>query len=133
MRASRIARIAFTVEDQPYVLPVNCACDEGGNVVFRTGEHSLLSELSSCQVVVEFDGYDMTAREGWCVLVLGRARELTGADDETSRRLLRMDVVPWAPGPRDLWFVVEPQTMSGRRVADPAGAVAGWFPGIPSS
>ncbi len=81
LRASPIARIAFTVDDQPYALPVNCACDEHGRVVFRTGDHSLLSGLAGQQVGVEVDGYDVTARAGWCVLVLGRASEMTAGGD----------------------------------------------------
>ncbi len=133
LRASPIARIAFTVDDQPYALPVNCACDEHGRVVFRTGDHSLLSGLAGRQVGVEIDGYDVTSRAGWCVLVLGRASEITAGGDQTTQRLRRLDVVPWAPGPRDRWFVVDPHSMSGRRVADPGGSVAGWFAGIPSS
>ena len=133
LRASPIARIAFTVDDQPYALPVNCACDEHGRVVFRTGDHSLLSGLAGRQVGVEVDGYDVTERAGWCVLVLGQASEITAGGDQAAHRLRRLDVVPWAPGPRDRWFVVDPQSMSGRRVADPGGAVAGWFAGIPSS
>ena len=133
LRASPIARIAFTVDDQPYALPVNCACDDQGRVVFRTGDHSLLSGLSGRQVAVEVDGYDRTARAGWCVLVLGRAREITADGDQATLRLRRLDVVPWAPGPRDRWFVVDPGSISGRRVADPGGAVEGWFAGIPAS
>jgi len=58
LRASPIARIAFTVDDQPYALPVNCACDEHGRVVFRTGDHSLLGGLAGQQVGVEVDGDD---------------------------------------------------------------------------
>lgn len=133
LRATPVARIAFTVDDQPYALPVNCACDSDGRVVFRTGDHSRLGGLSGRQVAVEVDGYDASRRAGWCVLVLGRAREITAGDDEATRRLRRLDVVPWAPGPRDRWFVVDPVSMSGRRVADPGGTVAGWFAGVPSS
>ena len=83
------------------------------------------------QVAVEIEGYDSTQRAGWCVLITGRAREITA--DPGAQQLLRLDVVPWAPGRRDRWFAVEPQSMSGRRVADPHGAVGGWFPGIPAS
>ena len=128
-----IARIAFTVGDQPHALPVNCACDSEGRVVFRTGDHSRLSELSGRQVAVEVDGYDLSAHAGWCVLVLGRAREITGGTDEATRRLRRLDVVPWAPGRRDRWFVIEPESISGRRVADPSAADVGWFAGVPAS
>ena len=131
LHASPVARIAFTVGEQPYALPVNYACDDDGRVVFRTGDHSVLSGLDGRQVAAEIDGYDVAQRAGWCVLIIGRAREITA--DPAARQLLRLDVVPWAPGRRDRWFAVEPQSMSGRRVADPHGAVGGWFPGIPAS
>ena len=133
LRASPIARIVFTLDEQPLALPVNFVSDDDGRVVFRTGDHSVLSGLSGCQVAVEVDGYDVSARAGWCVLITGRAREINDNGDKATRQLLRLDVVPWAPGTRDRWFVVEPQSMSGRRVADPNGAVEGWFAGIPAS
>jgi nitroimidazol reductase NimA-like FMN-containing flavoprotein (pyridoxamine 5'-phosphate oxidase superfamily) len=133
LRRSPIARIAFALDDQPYALPVNCACDDDGRVVFRTGDHSVLSGLSGSRVAVEVDGYDVTSRAGWCVLVTGVAREINDTMDRPTRDLMRLDVVPWAPGERDRWFVVEPQTISGRRVADPNGAVEGWFAGVPHS
>ncbi len=133
LRSSPIARIAFVTADQPYALPVNCACDDAGRVVFRTGDHSLLAGISGQRVAVEVDGYDASARTGWCVLVVGRAREITGQADQLAQRLRRLDVVPWAPGTRDRWFVVDPASIEGRRVADPAGILAGWFPGVPAS
>jgi hypothetical protein len=102
-------------------------------VVFRTGDHSVLSGLATRKVAVEVDGYEVSSRSGWYVLVSGVVRELTFAGDVGAQRLRRLDVLPWAPGRRDRWFTVLPLAISGRRVARPHAETAVWFAGIPSS
>ena len=133
LRSSPVGRVAFMVDDQPWVLPVNIATDDEGRVVFRTGDHSSLSALSARKVAVEVDGYSAASRSGWYVLVTGIAREITDAADVGGQRLRRLNVLPWAPGRRDRWFAVLPITISGRRVGPADPAYEDWFAGIPTS
>jgi nitroimidazol reductase NimA-like FMN-containing flavoprotein (pyridoxamine 5'-phosphate oxidase superfamily) len=133
LRASPVGRVAFMVDDQPWVLPVNIAADDEGRVVFRTGQHSALSSLSSRKVAVEIDSYSEATRSGWYVLVTGIAREITDAADVGGQRLRQLGVRPWAAGTRNRWFAVLPMAISGQRIGPADLAGEDWFAGVPTS
>lgn len=128
-----IGRVAFVVDGQPDVLPVNIAVDDDGSVVFCTSRHSVLGTLDGATVALEVDGYDVASGSGWYVTVAGVAKEITLPADAASRRLHQLRVDPWAPRPRDRWMAVLPVGITGRRVARDGGSDAGWFAGVPAS
>jgi nitroimidazol reductase NimA-like FMN-containing flavoprotein (pyridoxamine 5'-phosphate oxidase superfamily) len=127
-----IGRVGFELDGVPHVLPMNCAVDHDGTVVFRTADDSVLAQIAGRVAVFEVDGFDEHTRTGWSVCVRGRGRDLDGATDRLARRLLDLSVIPWAPGARDRWFAIPPEEVVGRRIQLAQDANYGWIPGVVS-
>lgn len=115
-----IGRIAYQSRFGPAVLPVNYKWYEGA-VVFRTVRHSALDEDLQTGIVggeymvaFEIDDFDVTARQGWSVLIQGPAHHI---ESEAEREAAaRSGVQPWAPGERELFLRIIPQRITGRRI-----------------
>ena len=116
LRQRGVGRLAVVIDGQPHILPLNYAADEDGVIVFRTADLTAATEVALANVAFEIDEIDPARREGWSVAVHGFGREITGAIDRDSERLLRMPVHPWAPGQRDRWFKITPNEITGRRL-----------------
>jgi nitroimidazol reductase NimA-like FMN-containing flavoprotein (pyridoxamine 5'-phosphate oxidase superfamily) len=110
------------IDGRPHVLPLNYSADEEGVIVFRTADLTVATEAALANVAFEVDEIDLARRQGWSVAVHGFGRELTGAVDRDSERLLRMPVHSWAPGQRDRWFKITPKEITGRRLGSTASA-----------
>jgi len=109
-----VGRIAFVLDDEPIVLPVNYVVD-GKAIVFRTGPTSILEALASgARAAFEVDGADPEVKTGWSVLVRGEAREVPS--DERAR-LAALPLEPWAPGERDRWLRLVPDVVTGRSIS----------------
>jgi nitroimidazol reductase NimA-like FMN-containing flavoprotein (pyridoxamine 5'-phosphate oxidase superfamily) len=114
-----VGRIGVLVDSAPEIYPVNHVVD-GQTVVFRTERGQKLRGLDrSPSVCFEVDGYDATTSTGWSVLVKGRAREVTAAEEE--RRLLGLDLKYWSVGLKPRWIRIEPSEVTGRRILRPEG------------
>lgn len=87
-------RVVFTADALPAIRPVNHLVD-GAQIIIRTRLSSALSRSvrrNRDQVVAyEADRFDDELRQGWSVVVLGRARVL--GDDEASR--YEQLLTPW--------------------------------------
>ena len=119
LASTPVGRIGVLVDSAPEIYPVNHAVD-GQTIVFRTERGEKLRGLDrSPSVCFEVDGYDPTTSTGWSVLVKGRAREVTGAEEE--RRLLALDLRYWSVGPKPRWVRIEPAEVTGRRILRPEG------------
>ena len=71
-----VGRIAVSVQALPVILPVNYVMREG-DVVFRTNSGTKLAAATAGTVVAfEVDHYDHNGRNGWSVLIQGRAAEI---------------------------------------------------------
>ncbi|MFP5219144.1 MAG: pyridoxamine 5'-phosphate oxidase family protein [Actinomycetes bacterium] len=109
-----VGRLVFTDRALPAIVPVNFVVDAGG-IVVRTGAGSTLAAAVRGTVVAfEVDDFDRTARNGWCVIVTGQARQVT--DPLELERLASLDLTPWAGGSKDHFVVVPVDLVSGRRV-----------------
>ncbi len=109
-------RLAVTMET-PVIRPVNYAFDERSqSVVFRTAVgskfHALLLRANAA---FEIDGIDAGARTGWSVIIVGMAEEITNPTE--LRRLERLGVEHWAPGPKPHWMRIRAWTVTGREIA----------------
>jgi nitroimidazol reductase NimA-like FMN-containing flavoprotein (pyridoxamine 5'-phosphate oxidase superfamily) len=110
-----IGRVGLVVDGRPEVLPVNFVMD-GDSVLFRTAEGSPLTQAASTLVAFEVDDIDESTSTGWSVLVHGFAEDIGDTIDGTSERLRRLDLPTWAPGARERWFHVVPDSITGRRI-----------------
>ena len=74
LESQSIGRVAWQAADGPQILPVIYACHDG-TVIFRTSPYGVLSELvRPTDVALEIDELDPEGRQGWSVVVQGRAR-----------------------------------------------------------
>ena len=63
----------------------------------------------------EIDGIDPIHHSGWSVLVRGTLHRV---DAQAADFVTRFDPGPWAPD-RDAWLVIEPTSITGRRIPGP--------------
>jgi nitroimidazol reductase NimA-like FMN-containing flavoprotein (pyridoxamine 5'-phosphate oxidase superfamily) len=102
-----VARHGFA----PVVVPVNFVLD-GDTILFRTDVGDTTLRLFENPASFQVDRFDWYRRIGWSVLIQGNAQLLTPEEADA----LDTDVVPWAPGERDLVVRIVPESISGRRV-----------------
>ena len=105
-----------TGKGPPVIRPVNYVFDKASqSVVFRTAPGSKFHALlHSAEAAFEIDGLDEGSRTGWSVILHGVADEFTNPSEV--RRLDRLGLEPWAPGPKRHWMHVRAWTVSGRRI-----------------
>jgi nitroimidazol reductase NimA-like FMN-containing flavoprotein (pyridoxamine 5'-phosphate oxidase superfamily) len=119
LASTPLGRLGVLVDSAPEIYPVNHVVD-GETIVFRTeGGEKLRGLDRSPSVCFEVDGFDPAEHTGWSVLVKGRAREVTAAEEE--RRLLELELTYWSVGPKPVWVRIEPVEVTGRRIVRPAG------------
>ena len=114
LQSKRVGRIAWCGDRGPQALPVNYVVDNG-RILFRTSPYSVIAKLAvEQQVAFEVDDIDEFVETGWSVLVVGTARAVDEPGDIP--RSLEDRPAPWAPGERNLYIRIQPETVSGRRV-----------------
>ncbi|WP_405067565.1 pyridoxamine 5'-phosphate oxidase family protein [Kribbella sp. NBC_01510] len=106
-----IGRVAFEWAGRLHVLPVNFAVHHGG-IVFRTAATTSIAQYGEGPVAFEVDRFDQGMRQGWSVLIDGPARHA----DSDRASLLSTTVDPWAGGDRQVYVVITPTCITGRRV-----------------
>lgn len=110
LRTVEIGRVAVSRGDRaPLVVPVNFAVD-GEAVVFRTNAGTKLDAVATGPIAFEADGIDPFRRQGWSVLLEGRAYVATHWE------VGHLDVAPWAGGRRDHWVRLVPTEVTGRMI-----------------
>ena len=114
LRTQQVGRVGVCT-GRAGVFPVLYALLDG-DVVFRTapGEKLIAAALQR-EVVFEIDSYDVPARTGWSVNVLGIAEEIEQGPEFTRAEALGLD--PWAGEVRDRYVRIRAVEISGRRVA----------------
>jgi len=114
LASQSVGRVAVSVGAVPAVFPVNFGVLDN-TIVFRTAAGTKLDVATRNSVIAfEVDKIDPVYHEGWSVLVVGMAEELT--DPATLQRALDLPLAPWAPGSRDHVVCVRPELVSGRRI-----------------
>lgn len=111
LRTQPVGRLAYVVDDEPQVIPLNYAVHQG-TVIFRTSYGELLDRIHRLPVVFEVDHVDPMKHTGWSVIVHGRAEEIARADELEAVRELPLR--PWAPGDRDHYVRIESTRITGR-------------------
>jgi len=111
---SSIGRVAVTIGAVPAVFPVNFRLVDR-SIIFRTGAGTKLdAAVHNAVVAFEVDEVDPMCRQGWSVLVVGLADELT--DPDLHARVSRIALEPWAPGDRQFYVRIRLDVVSGRRI-----------------
>ena len=113
IKAGGVGRVAFELAGRLSVLPVNFVT-YADSVIFRTAATTAAGRYGAGPVAFEIDQLDEGMREGWSVLVSGTARQAGPAETKELRDAL--DLEPWAGGDREVYIVIEPEQVSGRRV-----------------
>jgi nitroimidazol reductase NimA-like FMN-containing flavoprotein (pyridoxamine 5'-phosphate oxidase superfamily) len=113
LRTQRVGRVGICTQ-VPLVLPVVYALFDG-DVVFRTapGEKLIAAALNRA-VAFEIDEYDVAARTGWSVIVVGTAEEIVLPAE--LRRVRELGLEPWAGEVRDRYVRIRADEVTGRAV-----------------
>lgn len=119
LASHHFGRLAVVMHGAPVIRPVNYVFDPASqSVVFRTARGSKLHALlHAAKASFEIDGIDEAARTGWSVVIQGVTAEVTVPND--IRRLNRLGLQDWAPGPKPHWVHIRASTVSGRRIVLP--------------
>ena len=107
-----LGRLAWQSADSQQVRPINYVFRSGA-LYFRTSPQGILSELvRPTDVALEVDDLDHHNGTGWSVIVYGRAKAVAAL--EVLEPWETDDLVPWAPGIRDLFIQITPSRITGR-------------------
>jgi nitroimidazol reductase NimA-like FMN-containing flavoprotein (pyridoxamine 5'-phosphate oxidase superfamily) len=118
LRGNAVGRIAFVTDELLTVLPVNYRVVEAAGITpgtwlaLRTRPGNVI-ERASMIVAFEIDGFDASHRQGWSVLVRGTLQHV---DPDAASFRERFDSEPWLAAERDAWLIIDPFTITGRRL-----------------
>jgi uncharacterized protein len=116
--AGVVGRIAFVQDHVPVVLPINYRLVErsgqtpGSWIAIRTRPGNII-ETAPFTVAFEIDGFEPSTHEGWSVLVQG---DLYRIDSDVAEIRTGFDSEPWLTDERDAWLLIQPFSISGRRL-----------------
>lgn len=115
LASNSYGRLGVVVEGQPMIFPVNYVFD-GETVVFLTNEGTKLVGADYARVAFEVDEVDAGGRNGWSVMVLGTAYDITTARHLRAERLQQLQVHSALRGSHDRMVEIFVKQMSGRRL-----------------
>lgn len=110
-----IGRLAFTENALPAIQPVHFIV-HAGRVLIPTSVGSKVAAASRGAVVAfEVDDFDVTARTGWNVTVVGASHVIS--DPAGLAELDSLGAEPWAPTDHPCYVAVEMAVVRGRRIS----------------
>ena len=116
LASQSVGRVAVVIDGLIVVVPVNHRLlRQSGKtwIVFRTKREGVLDRENVHASFEVDDGHDVQ-RTGWSVLAQG---VLLRVDPDAADVRNWFDPVPWTRDDRDRWMVVEPFSITGRRIA----------------
>jgi nitroimidazol reductase NimA-like FMN-containing flavoprotein (pyridoxamine 5'-phosphate oxidase superfamily) len=118
LTTGKIGRVAFSADGEIEIFPVTYFVD-GASVLFRSGVGTKLSAaLEQSAVAFEIDGFDVTQRHGWSVVVRGTCEEVQ--DTATLSRLEATGFRSWIEttqtAERFRWIRIRPYSITGRQI-----------------
>jgi nitroimidazol reductase NimA-like FMN-containing flavoprotein (pyridoxamine 5'-phosphate oxidase superfamily) len=106
-----VGRLVYLSERGPVAHPVNFVMSDGDIVVSTTPTQA--NQLESQQrAAFELDRVDEAMREGWSVLLSGKARRVDDPDELVELAALGLE--PWAGGNRHAIVRIRPEIVTGR-------------------
>ncbi len=115
LRSWVVGRVAVMQEGFPVVLPVNFKLVETTGppwIALRTRPGNVIDD-APMPVAFEIDSISMAGHHGWSVLVRGTLHHV---NPETGGFRERFDPEPWLAADRDAWLIIEPFSITGRRL-----------------
>jgi nitroimidazol reductase NimA-like FMN-containing flavoprotein (pyridoxamine 5'-phosphate oxidase superfamily) len=118
LQGTPIGRLAFVADEMLAILPVNYRVVDAHGVTagrwlaLRTRPGNVI-DRASMMVAFEIDGFDVSDRHGWSVLVRGTLHHV---DPDAASFRERFDSHPWLTSERDAWLIIEPFAVTGRRL-----------------
>jgi nitroimidazol reductase NimA-like FMN-containing flavoprotein (pyridoxamine 5'-phosphate oxidase superfamily) len=114
LRSNQVGRLAMIVDGYPMILPVNYRLAETSGRTWITIRTRVGGEIDRAPLPVAFeiDGADPFSKRGWSVLVRGTLQHV---DPDAADFARRFDPGSWLAD-RDAWLVIEPITVTGRRL-----------------
>jgi nitroimidazol reductase NimA-like FMN-containing flavoprotein (pyridoxamine 5'-phosphate oxidase superfamily) len=110
-----VGRIALVIDGMIVIVPVNYRLvREGGKtwIAFRTRDHGIL-DRTNIHAAFEIDEDHAKFHTGWSVLAQGTLHRV---DPDAADFRERYDSRPWPGSKRDRWMVLEPFSITGRRI-----------------
>ena len=118
LRGHSVGRVAVIDNEFPVVLPVTYKLVETSGptwVVLRTRPGNVIDHAPMA-AAFEIDQIDASEQEGWSVLVRGTLHHV---DPDAAGFSERFDPRPWFDDERDAWLIIEPFSITGRRLRSP--------------
>ena len=112
LEARPVGRLAWTGPTGPVIVPTNYAVVDRTLRLRTTAYGALAREVDDSLVAFEVDELDDATRTGWSVLVRARARLAYPGGAGRHHH----GAEPWPAGPRPVQVVLEPHSVSGRRL-----------------
>jgi nitroimidazol reductase NimA-like FMN-containing flavoprotein (pyridoxamine 5'-phosphate oxidase superfamily) len=113
-----VGRLAFVDAEGPAAIPVNFGL-VGTRILFRVESDSQVRAALDGPVAFEVDHTDADTGSGWSVLVRGTAEEVALDDVPELLRLMTGLPRPWAEGIHNVWVLITPRQVTGRRLTTP--------------
>lgn len=111
LRTATLGRLAFALDEEVEIFPLNFAVDQG-SIVFRTSSSSRIGLcLDGRGVAFEADG--LVDGQAWSVVAKGHAKEIRSLED--SLAAAELPVHPLQHGAKPRFVRVTPDALSGRR------------------
>lgn len=118
LREQAVGRLVYQDALGLAAVPVNYAV-AGNTIVFRSQAGSKVRGLRERDIAFEVDHIDTVSRSGWSVLIRGAAEEVEYERlSELIGHIHGAPPQPWKQGIHDVWVVITPKMVSGRRLAD---------------
>ena len=126
LREQAVGRLVYQDKLGLAAVPVNYAV-AGNTIVFRSEAGSKVRGLHEQDIAFQVDHIDSVSHSGWSVLIRGAAEEVEF--ERLSELIGQIHGAPPQPskkGVHDIWVVITPKMVSGRRLADFASDDS-WF------
>jgi nitroimidazol reductase NimA-like FMN-containing flavoprotein (pyridoxamine 5'-phosphate oxidase superfamily) len=124
LATTAVGRLGVIVNGHPEIFPVNHVYDrDHGTVAFPTNVGTKLrAALDWPSVAFEVDGLSRDGEEGWSVLVVGRAEEVSDPDEVA--RLAGERKVTWGGADGVTWLRIVPAKVTGRTICASSSGVS---------
>lgn len=117
LAATPIGRVAFLLDGEPQIFPINYRYANGSIVVRTTVGSKLEAAEMHHRFAFEVDHWDPDSHTGWSVMAHGSGEVVD--DQEEIRRLEALGLESWAEGEAsDVWVRIRLDDITGRRVGE---------------